>query len=202
MKLHGDLVMELPEFVPKSFCDHIINKFELHAIENPGVDNNNVSRFLEISGPEKWRSEDKDIRSFVKKAVNLYTKYIEEEYNFDQNTGTFQSLVEWIKQEGLHDGGFIIQKRCEGFKGDWYCHDNRDPYNYIFGIIYLNTLEPSDDGTTEFLNGRKVKPECGKIMIGPANWGYACRENVVNSGYRYSIIFKSYLNSYPPSDVI
>jgi len=201
MKLNTDLVMEIPGLIPKSFCDHIINKFELDRDEVPLDIKDDVSRYLEISGKDSWKTEDDKISLVVKDVINLYTKYLEEEYNFDQDIGAFDSLVKWVK-EGLHDTGYTIEKRCEGFKSNWHCHDNRDPYNYIFGIIYLNTVEPSDDGTTEFINGRKIRPECGKIMICPANWSYAYRENKINTGNRYAITFKSYLNVVPSSDII
>ena len=198
MKSHNDLIMEIPGIVPKSFCDHLIQKFEDDWHDTPHL-RGNVSRFLEIIDDEKWKKENDKINPLVADMVKLYTKYLEEEYKFDQDTGAFDSMVKWVN-EGLHDTGLRIEKRCEGFQSNWHCHDNRDPYNYILGIMYLNTIEPSNGGTTEFINGRKITPECGKIMLCPANWGYAYLENKVNKGNRYTITFKVYLNIIPPSD--
>ena len=47
--------------------------------------------------------------------------------------------------------------------------------------MYLNTLDYNEGGITEFINGRKIKPDIGKILIFPSNWSFVHRGQEVKS---------------------
>ena len=42
-------------------------------------------------------------------------------------------------------------------------------------IWYLNTIENKDDGYTQFIDGTKVQPKVGRLVIFPALWPYLHR---------------------------
>jgi len=48
-------------------------------------------------------------------------------------------------------------------------------------IIYLN----ENESCTEFLNGRKIKPQFGKIAFFPSTWTYTHRCQPIKQGYKY-----------------
>jgi len=204
MKLHNDLIMELPEFVPKSFCDHIINKFENDTRKKKGgvtygrdeiVDTKlKNSTDLDISVIGDWEEEDAKILNYVKQAVNVYNKYLHDEYKYDQPLHTFELLLK-MTESGLTDSGYVMQRQKRGAKYAWHYDCSFFPVSILFGIMYLNTLDPDEGGCTEFINGRKVRPECGKIMLSPASWTYAHCGNEVKGDYKYTVTFMVYMDN-------
>ena len=205
MKLHNDLVMELPGFVPKSFCDHLIQKFENDERKKTGAvtygDREIVdpklksSTDLDVSELGDWAKEDTKLLHYVRTAVNIYNKYLHDEYNYDQPLHTFEELLKTVKC-GLSDSGYVIQRQKRGAKYAWHYDCSFYPVSQLFGIIYLNTLDPDEGGCTEFINGRKVRPECGKIMLCPASWTYAHCGNEVKGDYKYTATFMVFLGDH------
>jgi hypothetical protein len=78
---------------------------------------------------------------------------------------------------------FQVQRYKVGDFFDWHV-DSLSGVNRIFAfIIYLN----ENDGCTEFLNGKKVKPEPGKIVFFPTTWTYPHRGQQIKEGTKYII---------------
>lgn len=175
MKEHNDLILELPDFVPESICKHLIEKFE--------------------RDPTKWKLEDTKICEFVKSASELYFSVLTKEYDYDQPMHTFAPLLSKCKKYGIQDKGYLIQKQIKGVQYKWrFDQENDISDSCLFGILYLNTLNEDEGGCTEFINGRKIRPECGKMLLSPANWTYAHCENVVKSNHKYILTFMIYIN--------
>ena len=57
------------------------------------------------------------------------------------------------------------------------------PYTDYASILYLN--EDFEGGETEFLNGRKIKPETGKLVLFPSTWCMVHRGCPVTEGQKY-----------------
>jgi hypothetical protein len=205
MKENSDLILELPGFVPESFCKHLIEKFENDEDKRDGViihgERHIVNKELknsielELTSP-KWSLEDTKISEYVQSVCELYTSILTNEYNYEQPMHAFAPLLSVVKKFGVYDVGYAIQKQKKGAEYKWhYDQDASIADSYIFGILYLNTLEPDEGGCTEFINGRKIRPECGKIMLCPANWTYAHCGNEVKSESKYILTFMIYFNS-------
>jgi hypothetical protein len=65
-------------------------------------------------------------------------------------------------------------------------HDK--PSRLFSCLIYLNTLEDNQGGCTEFMCGKKVRPEQGKLLIFPSTWTYVHRgAEVKNGGVKYTL---------------
>jgi hypothetical protein len=201
MKLHNDLIMELPDFVPKSFCDHLIQKFE----NDDNKKNGNVcyegeymyrpelkeSMEIHVSSNPDYIEEDKTLYEYIYKSVELYNKYISDEYSYKQSIHTFRPILNSVSHKGLSDKGYVIQRQKRGSIYKW--HYDSEENSYLFGMLYLNTLQSHEGGCTEFINGRKVRPECGKIMLCPASWTYAHTGNEVKTDYKYTVTFMIFL---------
>lgn len=56
------------------------------------------------------------------------------------------------------------------------------------GLLYLNDIDPIDGGATEFLDGRKVQPKSGKLLLFPASWSFPHRGSRVHVN-KYTIAF-------------
>jgi hypothetical protein len=69
--------------------------------------------------------------------------------------------------------GFVLHEIEKGGHYLWH-HDQywRFSCNFIQVIIYLNTLQDDEGGCTEFINGRKVRPEIGKVLVYPQSWTF------------------------------
>jgi len=198
MKLHNDLIMDLPGFVPESFCKYLIEKFEKDERKHPGTvnyrDKEELADFkdsMELVVEECWDEEYKILSNYIKSATELYTKYLQDEYNYD----TIEHLLRTVETDGTSIRGACIMQRQRKKSGYvWHYDMSIRPQSYISGILYLHTLEPDEGGCTKYINGREIKPECGKIMISPSTWTYAHRGNEFKTQYKYIIVFYVYIN--------
>jgi hypothetical protein len=197
MKQHNDLIMELPGFLPESVCKHLIEKFDNDDNKEDGVVTYAKKTFVEkqmknskelyISDKCNWINEDNTISNYTQMGIKLYSKYLSEEYKYNQPFNTFESLINYIETDVILNTGYTLQRQPKGAKYGW--HYDSMPNSFLFGMLYLNTLEPNEDGCTEFINGRKVRPECGKLVLFPASWTYAHCGNEVKGKYKYILTF-------------
>ena len=77
----------------------------------------------------------------------------------------------------LVDGGYKLQRYEPNGFYHWhndFVIDKRGSRVYVF-MWYLNTLRKKDGGYTEFLDGTKLQPKCGSLVIFPATWTYVHR---------------------------
>jgi hypothetical protein len=198
---HKDLIMEIPNFVSKSFCKHLIEKFEALDNKKPGsVLYNGVEEVIpELKNSMEtgcicclpgWKYEYDEIRDYIRQAVELYMHHLSNDYHYDdQPRHTFYSL--FLKE--LDEIVPNIHKQPRGGKYAWhYDYQSLDNGNGNIHLgmlmIYLNTLEPHEGGCTEFGHGRKIIPECGKIVLWPATWAYPHCGNEVKCDAKYTVV--------------
>ena len=178
-----DLILEIPNFIPNFFCNHLIQKFELDNRKTDGVviydgkesviSDLKHTKDLSINRFCGWESEVNYMRDYIKKAVNEYYIYLSREFKYDQTKHTFHGILDM----NLKDCGLVIQCQYKSPKNAWHYDGGIGLTDFVRILVYLNTL---NSGETEFGNGRKVKPECGKILIWPASWTYPhCGNEVV-----------------------
>lgn len=222
MKLHNDLIMELPNFVPGDLCEYIVNEFEKcsNDFKSDGCVNYHgeilVDKLLkdsiEISIERladnnigDWKSIDKVISKYIRTSVDLYTKYLIDEYagpNHPENkqkVHTLEPMIDDIKNKGLGQFGLGMRRQVKGTTYKWH-YDSQPPKSFVFGILYLNTLKPGEGGCTTFINGRQIRPEAGKIMISPASWTYAHSATEIKGEYKYILPFHIFYDKYTGND--
>ena len=152
--------------LPKSFCNNVIEKFEQDDRKRQGQVGGGVdldikrSSDLSISEFCDWESYDKAFYKSLNIGLKRYNNFIPEEY---------------IKNKALselgNDTGYQIQRTQPG---DYYIwHHDQTTTRLVTFIWYLNDIK--DGGYTEFIDGTRIQPEAGKLVMFPATWDFLHR---------------------------
>ena len=162
----SDFIYIQKDALPRSFCNNVIQKFELDDRKRQGQVGSGVrleikrSCDLSITGKEDWVSYDEAFFKSLNNALKEYLRFIPEEY------------IQFKALNRLEDDtGYQIQKTQPG---DYYIwHHDQTKTRLVTFIWYLNDVK--DDGYTEFIDGTRIQPEAGKLIIFPATWDFLHR---------------------------
>jgi len=165
-------------------CSRIIEFFEQNSNLHfrgkvSGGINEKVKKTTDLTiMPKDLKNENYDLfNEYFKHLYECYTDYREQ----------FPFLKTFLKKIDI--GPFNIQKYLAGDHFSEF-HSERTEIATVHRIFawmtYLNDVE--DGGTTDFDYYKvKVKPECGKTLIWPAEWTHMHRGAVLKSGKKYII---------------
>jgi|SRR6056300_1166139 hypothetical protein len=187
-----DYILEIPNFVSKELCNKIVQIFESDTRKK------HVPAFYNVCGKKymagKFSEEivmvnHKEYEDLLKPVHELffeiYDKYLEHlDINFKHlNKNDYvHPYIREIKsnKEVAVRSGLVLHKIDKGQLYSWH-HDHawRNCNGFIQAIIYLNTLEEDEGGHTEFTNGRKVRPEIGKVLVYPRSWTFLHKGNEI-----------------------
>jgi hypothetical protein len=196
MKEHNDFILELPNFVPETLCKTIIEKFENSSLTPlRGVVQYNGRKMIipELKNSMElctcceptMKSENEEIIKYIKDA---YKQYMIRLYSENIHNQPFHMFESYLDSTPLHNYIPTIQRQPRGGNYAWHYDNSGSPNHFATLMIYLNTLEHEEGGCTEFYGGRKVRPECGKVLIWPATWAYPHCGNEVKAEYKYAIV--------------
>ena len=162
----SDFIYIQKDALPRSFCNNVIQKFELDDRKRQGQVGSGVrldikrSCDLSITGKEDWKSYDEAFFKSLNNALKEYLKFIPQEFIQFKALSRFED-----------DTGYQIQKTQPG---DYYIwHHDQTTLRLVTFIWYLNDVK--DDGYTEFIDGTRIQPEAGKLIIFPATWDFLHR---------------------------
>ena len=162
----SDFIYIQKDALPRSFCNNVIQKFELDDRKRQGQVGSGVrleikrSCDLSITGKEDWKSYDEAFFKSLNNALKEYLKFIPQEFIEFKALGRFED-----------DTGYQIQKTQPG---DYYIwHHDQTTTRLVTFIWYLNDVK--DGGYTEFIDGTRIQPEAGKLIIFPATWDFLHR---------------------------
>jgi len=188
-----DFVYEVKNVLPKQICEAIIKRFQNDHRKSEskignGEINHNVrkSTVLFFSEYSDWKDVDNIILDVITSGVRKYREYLKKFANGDEH------LIDVIEGRFLNltDEGYFIQEYKSGDFYKWHIDDARPKgvARSLSVVLYLNTLDESQGGCTEFIGGRKVKPEQGKLLIFPSCGSFIHRSAPVkNTGVKYTI---------------
>ena len=172
----SDFIWSKEESLSESFCDNMIKKFDESNHQQydgkmgTGVVDPWVKQTKDLvlgSNLDDWQEEDDILYKSLTNGLDEYSAYLDSIHP----SLVFSSFIK------LHDTGFQIQRyEPEGFY-EWH-HDwtmNNDCSRVWPFIWYLNTIENKDGGYTQFIDGTKVQPKAGKLILFPATWNYLHR---------------------------
>ena len=152
--------------LPKSFCNNVIEKFEQDDRKRQGQVGGGVcleikrSSDLSISELDDWESYDQAFFRCLNNGLKKYLRFLPEEY---------------IKNKALselgNDTGYQIQRTQPGDHYIW--HHDQTTTRLVTFIWYLNDVK--NGGYTEFIDGTRIQPEAGKLIIFPATWDFLHR---------------------------
>jgi len=175
--------MEIKHFIwtkqnslTSEYCQNAIDKFEKDSRKCDGVvagPNENIvdksiksSMDLSISPLSEWKEEDNVFYQSLQSSVAEYIDYCKE----------FNEFLYPYYAEQIKDIGYQIQRTQPGEFYRWHHDFLGDDVNgprVLTFIWYLNDI--TDEGYTEFIDGTRVQPETGKLLIFPATWTYTHR---------------------------
>jgi len=153
-----ELIWVKENSLTKQFCKGVIDKFETDPHRKPGeVDQNNpridkdlkITIDVTITHNISWREEDEVLYKALGKGLYEYEIYLQKissgKWNLHPSDGY-----------RVKDTGYMIQK-------------------YEPNGFYMNTVKEEDGGWTEFVDGTKIQPKVGSILLFPATWTYVHR---------------------------
>lgn len=192
-------ILEIPNFVSPDLCKELTDRFQSiehtlkHGMLRYEVKTNKFKEFKKpnlecnISKNTLFRDLDSKLSNRFATAFKMYIDHLKCEFD-DNKKPLPHTLVEFISINNAFDRGFHIQKIKPGSIYEWHV-DSQPCSNgtFIQFILYLNTLELDEGGTTEFANGRKVRPEIGKLLIFPCSWTFPHSGNEVKCKDKFII---------------
>ena len=159
-------IREIPNNLSRSFCDHLIKKFENspHKVQGTIGSRRRVDKSIKnsidyaFSHDKEWQLENNIIQS---KLYDVVDPWMREHYKLTN--------LPWPNGI-LSSSGFQIQKTVPGKVGYRWHSDEHYHRDNVTGIIqrryitYLWYLNDCEEGYTEFLD-RQIIPECGKLLL-------------------------------------
>ena len=174
-----ELIWVKEQSLSKDFCNQVINKFETDPYRKAGeVDQNNpridknlkVTIDTTITHNIAWREEDEVLYKALGNALYEYEIHL-------QKTSSGKWNLHPSDGYQVKDTGYMVQKyEPNGFYNwhhDWCMNEGWSRiYTYIW---YINTIKEEDGGWTEFIDGTRIQPKVGSILLFPATWTYVHR---------------------------
>jgi len=174
-----ELIWVKENSLSEDFCNQVINKFETDPYRKAGeVDQNNprIDKDLKITIDTTithniaWREEDEVLYKALGNALYEYEIHL-------QKTSSGKWNLHPSDGYQVKDTGYMVQKyEPNGFYNwhhDWCMNEGWSRiYTYIW---YINTIEEEDGGWTEFIDGTRIQPKVGSILLFPATWTYVHR---------------------------
>jgi hypothetical protein len=178
-------IVEILNSLDPVFCHGVIAKFEQDADKGrgesaSGADGVKKSTDLHItSKPDEWGAEDKVFFSALGQGLQAYSRAMTE--RFPTTPVSIYSGLDHM----ITDSGYQIQRTEVGEYFHWHSDNlfESGTSRVLAYIWYLNDVGVG--GETEFINGAKVRPEQGKLVLFPTTWTYVHRGVSPVSGTKY-----------------
>jgi hypothetical protein len=181
-----EYIYEAHNMLPKTFCQELIEKFDRDSRKEEGITNyGTVSKMkkrtdLNIECITGWGLESKRLYDTFRTAFRNYQNNLKLNVFGEDKAYIVDQL---FNNPNIAVSGFLMGRYGVGGHFKWhidYTHGEERICNFI---IYLNDHE----ACTEFLNGKKIKPEAGKIVFFPSTWTYSHCGQPVEKGNKYII---------------
>ena len=187
-----DYILEIPNFLSKDLCKSVVTRFENDSRKKHGyfsypingeiVQRDKQNTELMISDLEGWTDIQRIFTESVQRAFHVYMEHLRTNFNYDCSCHVYDRE---LSQPNFYFTTFPVQRIEKGCKYEWH-HDGDFHRGYfVQALFYLNTLEEGEGGCTEFRNGRKVRPEAGKLLIYPCSWTFLHTGGEVLGGPKY-----------------
>lgn len=190
--MDNGFVLEIQNNLSKNVCDKIIQQFENDPRKSDGVFGDgrvdkNVKTSIDLalnkcSNEPQWKWIDDLLSRKLSEGIRKYMVYLCKKYSY-YSPDSFSFL------NYMYDTGYQIQRTDPGGFYKWHSDFSMNSNNIraVTFIWYLNTLEIEQEGATELIDGTKIRPEAGKLLLFPATWTGVHRGGVLKSGKKYII---------------
>jgi len=172
-------IYEIRDALPADVCREMVARFERSTdqqydgrlgqgqITEQSI---KLSTDLRISGNDAWR----DIDRLLFKSLGTALRILSSEFPF-------------FGVNRFRDMGYQLQRTSAGEYYHWHVDGGPGEFSQrqLVAIWYLNDVE-GEGGETEFaLQGVKVRPEQGKMVLFPPFWTHIHRGITVDNGVKY-----------------
>ena len=200
-----NFILEIPNVFSPELCKNIINKFENDtanhvkgALEDKGGNYVNEdwksSTELNVSTSPGWEIANNKIKYYTKNAVETYLEHIRGIFKDAEIHKDDTDFVLDHTLFPLHMGNSSIQKVNKGKHYRWHQDYMPGETRVFTSFVYLNTLEPDEGGTTDFINGKSIRPEAGKMTIFPSAWPFIHTGRLIKADAKYILVTNIYRN--------
>jgi hypothetical protein len=194
-------ILEIPNVFSSELCENIINKFENDtqnqvkgALENGSGDRYineewKSSTELNVLTSPGWEIAKTKIQYYLKNAINTYVEHVKsilKDAGIDEDGDMDFVLDHSIFP--LQFGDPCIQKIEKGKHYRWHQDAFPGEKRVFTSFVYLNTLQTDEGGTTEFVNGRSIRPEAGKMTIFPTTWPFIHTGRLIKADAKYILV--------------
>ena len=157
--------------LPATFCQQVIDKFEMDERKHPGQTSAGVdfkvkrSTDLQISSLGEWGVEDAMFFETLGACIPEYQKYID---------AVLPDIPIFVTND-VKDLGYQVQKTVPGEEYVWH-QDSSAKDGYVRALTYIWYLnDVLEGGETEFYDGTLIKPVQGRMVLFPSTWTFMHR---------------------------
>ena len=185
-----EYIYEAHNILPKTFCKEMIEKFESDSRKAEGelldgfrvfVDTTMKKRTdLNLETNTGWKLECNRIGKAFRTAFRNYQNNLKLNVFGEDKAHIVDQL---FVGKNVVRNSLTFRKYQVGDYFKWHVDYNHSADRICNFIIYLNDHE----ACTEFLNGKKIKPETGKIVFFPTTWVHAHRGQTIEKGAKYMV---------------
>jgi hypothetical protein len=185
-----DFIAVWDDFVPKSFCEELIQYFEDTRSLNSSI----APGDLESDYEEFVRGEDQYQGALNRKDISMLLNYHQQELSYKVHQFLTSCVLHYIveydqlRKVPMTSTDIKFQKTSPGggyhlwhYENSAASHAQRE----LTWMIYLNDI-PDGEGETEFLyQRRRIKPRQGTVVIWPAGMTHVHKGNTVLTTDKY-----------------
>ena len=179
-----EYIYEAHNIVPRALCEEIMEKFENDPDKEPGTvgvgkvfETFKKTIDLQVYTKPEWKMINDQIQLHLVSGIKKYFEYLfinafhRDDHHILEKTFGYNIAIT----------NFQVQRYKVGDFFGWHVDDKIGDKRLLAFIIYFNDNESG----TEFINGKNIKPECGKILFFPSTWTYPHRGQEVEKGVKY-----------------
>lgn len=160
-------------------CDRIIQQFDEdrenqeEGVCGVGVKETSLKKTTDLimNKHEHWMKEyDVILNKALHRGLDEYFEYIVDDITFGEH-----KLLESLTRAGLRKTAWQVQKYSKGDYFKWHADKDDNTLRELAVIWYLNDIDITKGGSTEFIYGGSITPKKGSLLIFPATWTYIHR---------------------------
>jgi hypothetical protein len=187
------MILEYKNVLSSELCKNIIDRFESDERKMPGmvIYENETERTIHTNNDVKVTTDIpfsklydwNDIKYDIFAHMPTYIEKYIEEINKKQ---LIPKKILYPYFHNIETPWANIQRTDKNGYFNWHSDYIDSEKRVLAFIFYLNTLDDSEGGETEFYNGVKIKPEEGKLILFPSDvihFHRGCRVKTDKSKY-------------------
>tara|TARA_B100001175_G_C19466160_1_gene619192 strand:+ start:784 stop:1380 length:597 start_codon:yes stop_codon:yes gene_type:complete len=184
-----NLIQVFENSISSRVCENLIYKFE-HNIDikkgaTIGGYNPKYKKTIDLTfGPDE-NIHFLELYNLLNSKLAYYINEYKNITNFQLPTNficQLHMMMKYLKNDGHynfhHDFHLLGTTKSDA-------NDKSESCRILTYLFYLNTVD--EGGETEFIDGTKIKPEKGKLLIFPATWPYVHKGNMPLSSNKYIV---------------